>query len=343
VIVARRLRRLHFPVRETSRSSRLLCPASAECRTALRLAAWLNSTWCRSAAAAIADPASGGFARFNARVVSSLPCPTTVLSDEPLLELARAGVAGRLAQDALDDRCAQLLGLSSAERRLAGLARTRSGAWSLRRWWLSRIRSPVAAAGPGVPPERVAAALARALLPPEARSSTALLRTTAPLLHARCHSADSAASYSRTVGTGRPLSDWPSRDASSPVGRSTLVPAVLRAQWRSAAAQTGCEILLHTHELLSRGRLPPAARGAVLIDESHRFRTPSTKRYETLAPWCVGRRGLLLSATPVVNRLEDLAHQLLLLVRDDALAWAELPSLRALHGAGSAGARTTWW
>lgn len=98
-----------------------------ECRTALRLAAWLNSTWCRSAAAAIADPASGGFARFIARVVSSLPCPTTVLSDEPLLELARAGVAGRLAQDALDDRCAQLLGLSSAERSaLAGLALGRS-------------------------------------------------------------------------------------------------------------------------------------------------------------------------------------------------------------------------
>ncbi|HEV8599800.1 MAG TPA: hypothetical protein VGQ69_10605, partial [Gemmatimonadales bacterium] len=97
-----------------------------DARTALRLAAWLNSTWCRAAAAAIADPASGGFARFNARVVSSLPCPRTVLTDESLLELARAGVARRLTQEALDDRCAELLGLSSVERSaLAGLARDR--------------------------------------------------------------------------------------------------------------------------------------------------------------------------------------------------------------------------
>ena len=90
--------------------------------------------------------------------------------------------------------------------------------------------------------------------------------------------------------------------------------------------------MLHSHELLSRGQLPPDTRGMVIIDESHRFRTPSTRRYETLAPWCVGRNGLLLSATPVVNRMDDLAQQLLLFIRNDALAWAGMPRLTELAG-----------
>lgn len=94
---------------------------------ALRIAAWLNSTWCRAAAAATADPASGGFARFNARVVSGLPFPATVLHHDRLLELGRRGVAGSLAQDELDDQCADLLGLVAAERdALAALARERA-------------------------------------------------------------------------------------------------------------------------------------------------------------------------------------------------------------------------
>jgi len=95
--------------------------------TALRITAWLNSTWCRAAAASTADPASSGFARFNARVVSALPCPPALLADERLLELARAGIAGCLAQEDLDDRCAELLGLAPEQRvSLAELARGRT-------------------------------------------------------------------------------------------------------------------------------------------------------------------------------------------------------------------------
>ncbi|HLB55342.1 MAG TPA: C-terminal helicase domain-containing protein, partial [Gemmatimonadales bacterium] len=48
-------------------------------------------------------------------------------------------------------------------------------------------------------------------------------------------------------------------------------------------------------------------------------------RYRTLAPWCLWRRGILLSATPVVNRFDDVVHQLLLFIRNDALAWAGGP------------------
>ncbi|HTL06221.1 MAG TPA: hypothetical protein VL241_10765, partial [Gemmatimonadales bacterium] len=96
---------------------------------ALRLAAWLNSTWCRALAAVSADPAAGGFARFNARAVGALPCPAALPDDPGLLELARAGCAGRLAQEALDDRCAELLGLAAGERAaLAALAGGRPAA-----------------------------------------------------------------------------------------------------------------------------------------------------------------------------------------------------------------------
>ena len=197
--------------------------------------------------------------------------------------------------------------------------------------------------GPVAAPERVAAALARALLPPVADDPPpAWLRTDQYLSFSRALAAirrHGGALLADWVGTGKTFIGLAVARALDP-GRPihVLAPAALRTQWRDAAKQSGSEILLHSHELLSRGRLPAAEPGAVLIDESHRFRTPATRRYEALAPWCVGRRGLLLSATPLVNRLEDLGHQLLLFVRDDALAWAQVPSLRTLNATGSAGA-----
>lgn len=90
--------------------------------TAIRLAAWLNSSWCRSVARAAADPASGGFRRFNARAVSALPAPPALFGDDRLLELGRAGLRGTLEPKDLDDRTAHLLQLTGAERAaLAGL------------------------------------------------------------------------------------------------------------------------------------------------------------------------------------------------------------------------------
>jgi hypothetical protein len=93
---------------------------------AFRLSAWLNSTWCRTVAAAVADPASGGYARFNARVVSSLPCPPAMLTDVRLHRLGRRAAAGDAIQEDLDDCCADILALSPTEREvLAGVARAR--------------------------------------------------------------------------------------------------------------------------------------------------------------------------------------------------------------------------
>jgi superfamily II DNA or RNA helicase len=119
-------------------------------------------------------------------------------------------------------------------------------------------------------------------------------------------------------------------------GRPTacLVPATLVQQWRATASALGVEIVALSHQSVSRGRLPAVRRGLVVVDEAHHFRNPATWRYRWAAPWLVGRPVLLVTATPVVNRLDDLLHQLLLGIRDDALAADGVASLRALLGQG---------
>ena len=112
-----------------------------------------------------------------------------------------------------------------------------------------------------------------------------------------------------------------------------LVPATLQQQWEAVAKQLEIPVILCSHEQVSRGKLPKATTGLVLVDESHRFRNRRTQRYAYLASWLVGRPALLVTATPIVNRLSDLGHQLLLAVRDDALVMDGVVSLRpALAG-----------
>ncbi len=81
-----------------------------------RLAAWLNSTWMRAAARLGAVPASGGFARFNARTIEHLPLPTSVAGDAGLVSLATRWRAGSAAQDELDEIAAKHLDLTSTSR-----------------------------------------------------------------------------------------------------------------------------------------------------------------------------------------------------------------------------------
>ena len=121
-------------------------------------------------------------------------------------------------------------------------------------------------------------------------------------------------------------------------GRPTacLVPAALLRQWETAAAAVGIDVRLGSHEQASRGRVPAGTRGLVLIDESHHFRNRHTRRYAHVARWLVGRPALMVTATPVVNRLNDLAHQLRLAVRDDALSLEGVPSLGTLLANGCA-------
>ncbi len=85
-------------------------------RIALAIGAWLNSTWIRVAARALAESAASGFARFNARVVADLPLPGAVPTDPRLTELGRRGLTGADVQEELDDLCAEHLALSPRER-----------------------------------------------------------------------------------------------------------------------------------------------------------------------------------------------------------------------------------
>lgn len=109
-----------------------------------------------------------------------------------------------------------------------------------------------------------------------------------------------------------------------------IVPAALRSQWADVAGRLGVSIEVWTHELLSRQRTPPADCRFVIVDEAHHFRNPATHRYRTLARWVTGRQVLLVTATPVVNGVADLATILRLFLPDDAMRVVGVASLSAL-------------
>ena len=130
-------------------------------------------------------------------------------------------------------------------------------------------------------------------------------------------------------GTGK---TWMALAAASVLTRrpvTCLVPAVVAAQWRAVASRAGIAITLGTHEQASRGRLP-MLHELVIVDESHNYRNAGIRRYAHVARWIAGRNAILLTGTPVINRLDDLLNQLALIVRDDALSLHGIPSLREL-------------
>ncbi|MGH7524680.1 MAG: helicase-related protein [Gemmatimonadales bacterium] len=121
-----------------------------------------------------------------------------------------------------------------------------------------------------------------------------------------------------------------------------IVPAILQQQWKEASVRAGLRLHLATHERCSRGGVPGANPELVIIDEAHRFRHSNTRRVQTLAPWLVGRHVLLLTATPIVNRLADLLGGLRLALPEDALMLdgiLELGELEALNDPPAALAR----
>jgi hypothetical protein len=197
-------------------------------------------------------------------------------------------------------------------------------------------------AGPSASAAAVAAALARSLAPPQAAvepprwlwpgQRTGLGRALAALERY------GGGLVADPVGTGKTYVALAAAQTLDRSRRGTicLVPAALREQWTRVAARLGVHIITWSHERASRGVLPGHAGRLVIIDESHRFRNAGTRRYEHVASWLTGHRVLMLSATPVVNHLADLAHQLGLAVRDDALAPHGVSSLSGLLGAGRA-------
>ena len=187
--------------------------------------------------------------------------------------------------------------------------------------------------GPAAPLQEVRASLARSLAPIEASCpAPAWLR---PDQVAPFRRAVAAVERYRGVLLADPVGSGKTYIALAVAAALAqpavaVVPASLKEQWQRTAAQLGLTITLHSHESLSRGRRPDPRARFVIVDESHRFRTPGIRRYRELARYLVGRRVMLLSATPVVNRLADLGHQLRLGIRDDALGSRGVPSLSAM-------------
>ena len=111
-----------------------------------------------------------------------------------------------------------------------------------------------------------------------------------------------------------------------------VVPAVLVDQWRGLLERYGSGAPIITHESLSLNRcrpLPPSTAPCRLfvVDEAHRFRNSLTNRYRALAKLVVGARVLLVTATPVHNRIGDLFHLFRLFLRDHDLTALGVPSL----------------
>ena len=141
-----------------------------------------------------------------------------------------------------------------------------------------------------------------------------------------------AAFLALPVGTGKSFIALAAAQALGHPAVDVVGPAALAPQWMALGARLGTAVTFTSENLISRGHGVPGS-GLVIIDESHHFRHPATRRYRNLLPLVAERSVILLSATPVVNRPADLAAQLALAYRDDALAPAGLPSLaEALSG-----------
>jgi superfamily II DNA or RNA helicase len=94
--------------------------------------------------------------------------------------------------------------------------------------------------------------------------------------------------------------------------RLIIAPAGLRDMWREALAAANIDAEIVTHEALSRGPATSFGAEMIVIDEAHRLRSPSTRRYAAVASLCAHTPVLLLTATPIHNRRDDLAAQLAL-------------------------------
>jgi superfamily II DNA or RNA helicase len=108
-----------------------------------------------------------------------------------------------------------------------------------------------------------------------------------------------------------------------------IAPATLLPMWRSAITRTECtdRVRLVSLHAYSRPIAPEAfvtttlgAPRLVIVDEAHHLRNPNTQRYRHVATACRGAHVLLLSASPIYNRLADLAHLFALFLGARALA-----------------------
>lgn len=110
-----------------------------------------------------------------------------------------------------------------------------------------------------------------------------------------------------------------------------VAPAALEWQWRDAARATGAvPPRFLSFERASRGHVLPGRPRPVIVDEAHRLRNRTTRRFATLAPWLADRVSIFATATPIVRSPRDLTTLIRLGCRDDILAMDGIPSIAAL-------------
>lgn len=106
---------------------------------------------------------------------------------------------------------------------------------------------------------------------------------------------------------------------------NVLAPAALLPMWRDAITRAGASgVALHSLHTLSRRALPSCEGQSptlTIIDEAHHLRTRNTVRYEHAQKFVAGHDVLLMTATPVHNRVSELRNLLALFLgnRSDVL------------------------
>jgi len=98
-----------------------------------------------------------------------------------------------------------------------------------------------------------------------------------------------------------------------------VAPASLREMWRDAARRCDLDVTIASFESFSRGKAAESVPAFVIVDEAHRLRSPNTRRYTLIAELARQSQILLVTATPVHNRRDDLAAQLALFL--GRVAW----------------------
>ncbi|HEX6574542.1 MAG TPA: SNF2-related protein, partial [Gemmatimonadaceae bacterium] len=126
------------------------------------------------------------------------------------------------------------------------------------------------------------------------------------------------------VGTGKTFVALALIDADSDT--TVVAPAVLRDMWIHAASIASRRLQFVSFESLSRRHVDSTGGNMVIVDEAHHARNPSAKRFANLSRLVSGKNVLLLSATPIHNRREDLVSLLRLFMgsRAESLNDAEL-------------------
>ena len=116
-----------------------------------------------------------------------------------------------------------------------------------------------------------------------------------------------------------------------------VAPASLRSMWLAAADKCGVSMEFASIESLSRSSPKETEADFLIVDEAHHFRTPSARRFRSLATLCARRPILLVSATPLHNRESDVTALLSMFIGSAARALGPAHAARYIVRRNQAG------